>query len=183
MVTCPACHENVPDGELYCRCGEYVGGFSVASDRTVTAPPQPPPAESTQPQDTAAAPPAEPDAEADVNVEDFGWVTGGNWPEPEAHAAIHLPGGVQVALESGVPIELGRHAPDPVIRAALNDLDTVSRRQAVIELVEGGIRVTHVGTTNPTLVEGRPVMVPVVVPLPVTLGLGWSVHVHVTKGE
>lgn len=87
------------------------------------------------------------------------------------HLSLLLPGGTEVPLDS--EIVLGRDTGDPLIDAALDPFDGVSRRHASLTPVPGGVRVIDLGSLNGTTVNGIPVsgsLTPV--PPAVTIGLG-----------
>ena len=51
---------------------------------------------------------------------------------------------------------IGRDPEFSPLAARLVGYDTVSRRHATVTLRNGILRVTHIGTTNPTYLNGRP---------------------------
>lgn len=182
MVRCGSCGAQVPEEALLCQhCGAFVDRFTAPAQR------HDPPSQ----QGAGAAGPVtpQPDAtrtEAPVDVEGFGWA---DPPPGEAAdvaglaAIVHLPDGSRVLLEPGTEVELGRWSNHPVVSAALATLDTVSRHQALVAWEGGVLRVTHLGRTNPTYVEGAVVTGPVSVGLPVEIRFGTAVSITVTRGD
>ncbi len=184
MVRCRSCGAPVPEGAVFCDCGEFVAGHTVAPvvptpvPASAPVPPTPPP---WRPEPVPDVPtPKDP---GPVDVESFAWAGATPSATVGVRAQVVLPGGERVELLPGVELMLGRRSPHPVVAAALAPLDTVSRRQAVVVLEGDQVRVTHVGTTNPTYVNGRAVTVPVRVPLPVDVQFGEAVRLSVTRGE
>lgn len=94
---------------------------------------------------------------------------------------LRLPNGDCVELFDGVGLVLGRNSGDPRTRAALAPLDTVSGRHARVELREGRLVVTDLGSTNGTLVNGNEIIDRIEVELTsqIDIGLGRSVTVQV----
>lgn len=188
MVTCGACQREVAAGATIClHCGNFLDQFSVQPDQTVTLPSQPPSDPTPPPSaDGGIQHCSEPSCGFEVYPGQRTCLLGhpvATQPAGGSGAELALPGGARVRLEPGVPVEIGRHSADPTVAEALGRFDAVSRRQAVVVLEGSVLRVTHVGRTNPTYVNGRPVSGSVMAPLPVDLRLGQTVQLRITKGE
>lgn len=198
MVRCRSCHREVDaDAALCVHCGSFLDSFSIGPDPSVAQPA--PPGEQTphQPPAPGEEPPSVPvpcdqplcsfevypgEATCLMGHPAAPRPTGEQNPAPPGEGAtLVLPGGARVSLAAGVPVQIGRHSSEPTVKAALARLDAVSRRHAVVVLEGGLLRVTHVGTTNPTYVNDESVAGSVLVPLPAEVRLGQEVRLNVTR--
>lgn len=191
MVTCPICHTEYPAGTLLCsRCGVMVVDDPYRSGAVAT------PAPESDVEPAGDAPTAAPTGcgvdwcPAPLNEDGTACTFG----HPVASMSttsvsdvvswtLSLPNGTTVVLEEGEPVLLGRHSPHPLVAAALASLDTVSRRHAEVVVETDGVRITHVGSTNPTYVNGLPIAPSIVVTQTAEVRLGQSVHLTLTASE
>jgi hypothetical protein len=133
------CNFENPLDEMF--CGGPCGGASLANAPEVES-------GSGLPESAAPAPASAPTAAAPPNP------TPGTTLERSAPTVLlSFPWGEE-ALDGRVGI--GRDPAFSRFAAPLDRYPTVSGRHAELQPVEGGLRVLHVGRTNPTYVDGRP---------------------------
>nr|NLI49213.1 FHA domain-containing protein [Propionibacterium sp.] len=199
-MRCDCGREVAPDEVLCGGCGRFVDHSRVSPDAAVPPPTPPPP---PVPASDAVPPgPVGPAALAEPGVRRCAvdWCPGVVPPgasacdayahpaTPAAPAAstspgggceLVLPDGTAIGLVDGVPLEIGRHSPDPRVAAALARYDQVGRRQATVVLRGGLVEVTHVGRTNPTYANDQPAAPAVTVTPPVDVRIGRELHLTV----
>jgi len=209
-VKCDCGQDVAPDTVLCGGCGRFVDHSRVAPDAGVAPPPAPPApgpeADATPPGPLGSVGPLSsavpgapgiqrcavdwcpgivaPGASA---CDAYGHPATPSTPAPTASPVaggpceLVLPDGTAIDLADGVPLEIGRHAPDPRVAAALAPFDQVGRRQATVVLRGGLVEVTHLGRTNPTYANGQPAAPAVTLTPPVDVRIGRELHLTVRR--
>lgn len=96
-----------------------------------------------------------------------------------------LPNRTSVNIPTGETVVLGRHSSDPVVAAALELHDQVSRKHAELRVDGQTATVTDLGSTNGTFVNGRAVADKATVPLAggVTIRFGKELEIVLLPGD